>query len=252
MGISYSSRYSSNVATWQDKFKVVKSLREEIINNADLLTPYERAVKARDLNAYQEAYEPYILGGVLSAWHNACDKALGAYDKVSKARADEVKRFDGQKLAGEMNVVNMLVDNALGGRGLDNDSIKALSGIYEDYMSSGDLHKQRAAGEVFSSLLSRDVGNDLDMKVKANSLLTRAKTDLNEVRSYKPLDKAEDEARRAVEELDGMRYVLLDVDAGLGYTSPNGLPGHSLIIKSINDRVDNTGSRLVVKPRQEG
>ena len=238
-------------STWQDKFKLVKAKRSEIVNHYGQMTDYERSYHARELNDYQEAYEPYILGGALSEWHDTCDRVIQAFDNVKKAQADEVKRFDGQKLAGEMSVINMLVDNALSVNGLDNYSIPVIESIYDEYMSSGDLHKQRAAGEVFKGLSSHDLGNDLDLKLKVNKLITRAKEDLVKVRSYKPLDKAEDEARQAVNELNGAKSMLFEIDMGLGYTLPNGLMGHSQLVKAIRDRVDNTGSRLVVKPRQE-
>jgi len=164
------------------------------------MTDFERSLINNDIQERINQVEQQVVDGVVSEWNAAADRVYKALKQVELEKAAEVRRWDADKLAAEMQAVSMLVDYAVATRGLDNDSEKVLTRIYDDAVNSGDIYKKRAAAEVFSGLMGKKIGDDMDSRMKANRFITRAKNDAEECRTTDGIKRAEEEARSVMTE----------------------------------------------------
>lgn len=232
-------------AGWRDRLAAIREARREYQEYENLMTHYERAVITREINARREQHEAAILAGALAEWHQAADHAAAALAKVEQAKGREAARWDAGRLAGEMQVVRMLVDSAVAG-GLNDTSSKRLEQVYQDAERSGDPYKLRACGEVLAGLSVPS--GDFEARRAANRLAQAGLRAAEQARAFPELDQAQQAAAEAIQGLNEAKRTLLDVDDGLGYTRPNGEIGNFTILRSIQKRVDESGPELRILP----
>ncbi|RLI53676.1 MAG: hypothetical protein DRO87_11275 [Candidatus Thorarchaeota archaeon] len=246
--ISYDRSYQQP-AGWRGKLESIRKTLIEYNENFDIFTAYEKQAGSQAIADIRNANEKYILSGAVNEWHAVCDKAAEAVSKVEAEKQKEISSWDAGKLSQEMNLLEKRIEIALV-HGIEPGVEEKLKDMYLEGINSGDRNIERATAEVYLGIggfLSADA--TLEEQMAVNRLSTAAGLALAEIRNTKAITDAEQAATEAVLKLNAERATLRDVDAVLGFESYGGEVGSSVLAEAISERVDNTGSETVIKPR---
>jgi hypothetical protein len=244
----------SNSNNWRDSLKELKTARDEYAQYSNVMTPYERLTIDKAITEQRHRIEPGVINGAIAEWNNAIEKVERKYQNVQDKKAKETSRWDAAKLTSEMQAVEMMVKQTVNSNikgPLDKDATDRLKHIYSELQSSKDMYKMRAAGEVYTGLVSM-VGSEYDTRREAYHMSKQAQKDAQAARAFPELDQAELEAKEATNELDQVRQTLVTVDNDLGYTKFNGEIGNFAIFQEINRvKVDRMGNIEKILPAEK-
>ena len=219
--------HATQPQTWRDMLKELKAAKEELRRNAGIMTPYERQTIAESIQARANEVAGRLQGGAIAEWNAAKGIYQDKAAAVEKARVAEINRWDNARLGAEIGAVKALVDlayssvnnNPLGG-------IKAaaprLERIYNEAMASGDMHKQRAAAEVFRSLAGDNLKGDIESRAAVSGLAHKAEKDLPALRMTDEITKAIQARDDAAQAVYNLKPELNDVSEVMGYGDASG------------------------------
>lgn len=200
--------------------KVLKAANELYAKKFSIMTELEKQNHAESIAETRERYRPAIMAGALGTWNSAKSNLKQALNQVQNEKKKILNSFDASKLANEMQVATMRIQNATksDAGGFDMPAIEA---IRNEAKLSGDPHKIKAVNEALTSLVSMvpegaqdKHGNDL--KFQANRMAFQAKRDLEAMHTSEGLVKADKVAADAVGQLNSAKYKLLDVAETFG------------------------------------
>lgn len=218
------------------------------------MTPYERSVLEREIGEKRASLEGAIIAGALGEWKQAVNNVKAKLDQVKAAKAKETARWDGTRLSSELQVYETLTRQQLNTATdtmSQREAVENLRALYDEAQKSGDIYKQRAAAEVIRGAIGNARGLDSDRRMEINRLAKQAERDLSTLRQSEELNQAHQAAAEAVEKLNQARNMLFDVDRGLGYTAPNGLPGNSQIIKALTQVQQDRAGNFVFEQTEQ-
>lgn len=237
-----------NGTTWQDSLKELESARSEYAKYAGIMTEFERQAIQKKINEFVDSIQPKVLAGAFAEFEGTVKGVQDKESELDKAKANEVKRWDAAKLNAEMQFVKTQIENKLKTSGVsvsDPAIVSHLKGIYTEAKQSGDLHKQRAAAEVFSGLQSYV---NPALKIDAVIVATGAKKDLEAIRSTPEIQAAEQAVNDKISELRQSQRTLMSIDRTLGYTQPNGELGCGEIIRELGRLRRDEEGKTVLEP----
>ena len=218
------NRKINNVQSdWRGKLDELKAMRAEYEKHFRIMTPYEAQVIGDQLKNTREQYLQEIAGGALSEYKQSIKNFEEKRAAYRKAQADEAKRWDGSKLAGEMQSIQMRVNQVIGAdqsNPFDKQppQDEELKRIYDEGVLSGDLYKQRAVLETFKGLSNNPKVNN---KQAALHLENQAAKIAPDVRITEEMLKAYDQTNDAWQEIEKKRVELVDVSVNLGMGNPD-------------------------------
>lgn len=247
------NKFSSN-GTWRDQLQELVKTRNEYSQYANVMTAFERLNIEKAIKGMRAEIEPVILAGARAEWDTAIQNFKAKDARVKAARSKESARWDAARLNSEMQAVEMMVKQTVKSNvsgPLDNATMARINAIYEDFQNSGDIYKQRAAGEVYAGLVSM-VGEGFDQRQQAYVMAERAQRDILKAREFDELKAAEQEAIQAVEGLNQAKMLLHDVDRDLGDTRPNGTIGNYELAQELaRVRTDEDGNITQILDRSD-
>jgi hypothetical protein len=226
--ISYKSFGTARtVANWRDALAMIQRGRDELSQYAEIMTPYEVTTAQNGINSKVEQYRDIITQGILTEHEQAIENYQRAGEKVQKEISKEINHWDTGRLNDEIRLYETLVKQAISGgangdvlRG-DKTSASTLEALYKEAHDSGDMHKQRAAAEVFKNVLSLVPSGD-PARIAANRVVQQAKQDLEGLRSTAGIEQAKQEQGEALNGLYEKREEVRQVSQALGDGDPAG------------------------------
>jgi len=230
-------RINTPATTWRDKLASIMTAKKELGEYYSIMTAYERATAEREIGHLKEQYFQAITDGVLQEHELAINRLNIAHRKVKRLTQAEIASWDAQKLASEMQVYNMLIDQAIQTKEGPDDFRKnvrdRLEKIYNEAWESGDIYKQRAACEVMKSAPSKAQGGDMDLKMAINSIAQQSKADIEKVRTTPELEKAYQEAEADYQEYRTARQEVINTSQDIGEGDPQQLYSGSPFSRAI-------------------
>jgi len=222
---------------WRSVVKELKSAADELNQYQEVMTPYERSVITRSIAAKQEEAGSRVISSALTEWK----AQLGVYqdkDKaLNRAKTEEIRRWDSQKLAVEISAIQSLVDLAISTQsqnpmaGKHGEISSRLKMIYHDAKESGNLHRQRAAAEVFKGLRNAKVPKD-DMP-NLGVMAQQAEKDLLDIRVTDEMIDTLEERDAAVRAVLALKGELAEASKALGQGEVNELFGSGPFTKAL-------------------
>ncbi len=181
----------------------------------------------------------------LAIWNEGRANISKALKDVTRAKANEAKRWDAQKLAANMQVYQARLDQAVAvARGNPVDLLERLKAIYNDAEDSGDDVQRRAAAEVLKIADSKVRGSVNDPGVlEIHGLTQEAERDLAGLRTSPELEAAHKTAAVAFHDMNRRRDEVYKVADALGELFPNGTLNNGTFIKAISEFNDGLRSR---------
>lgn len=222
---------------WKRLTKEVRQLREKQNELYSYMTTAERMSTEGNIETLKHRYERAVIDGVVSDWNVAKQGVLTAQERVKAEIAAERRRWDDTKLSASLQSVKLLTDQAFSAAGGDmREAAKRLDALYQDYYGSGDLHKQRAAVEMFSGLRGKSLDED---GILINQLATQARRDAAGLRTTPSLQRAHEEMAQAVEGLNAAEAEIVQADKDMGWSFPNGEVGNFALAKTLGKVVQD-------------
>lgn len=211
---------------WRDALETIKAGRDELDRYGGIMTQYEYQVAKRDVRELTDTHRPAIMQGITAEWEAVIQGYQEKARKVERERTAEVNRWEAGKLASEMQVVSMLVDQALKNKGTvmttrNLDAAGEMERIYQDAKQSGDLHRRRAAAEIIRNV-SQDYSGDQETRRKMNLLAVQAESDLNQLRVTNEMTAAEAELSASWDAILEKREEVRRVAVIIGEGDPGG------------------------------
>lgn len=221
------------MARWQELTKEVRKLVDHESEYYSYMSVYEKSAIEGQIAKLQQQYGQAVVNGALSEWNQAKRFVLDAQKNIEIEKQAERRRWDDSKLSASLQSVKALVDASYSAAaGNMDEAAKRLQNVYQDYYGSGDLHKQRAAVEIFGGLKA---GKDIPVEdgMKINTLAQQAQRDAPSLRSTPGLEKAHKTMENAVNGLDQARQTIVQADIDMGWTRPNGEMGQYPFAKAV-------------------
>lgn len=240
--------------TWRDHLKELKAAKEELYKNQAIMTPYERQTIGNSIKARAEAVAPRLQGGAIAEWKAAIEVYQDKAAAVEKARIAEINRWDNARLGAEIGAVKALVELALSGvnsnplAGGGFGAAPRLERIYNEAQASGDLHKRRAAAEVFRSLDGANLKGDITDRAAVSGLAHKAAQDLPGLRVTDGITRAIQERDAAAQGVYNLRSELNDVSLVMGYGDATGLFASGPIASAFRGVKFNNDHTLTIFP----
>lgn len=175
------------MTNWVNEYGFLISERKQIIQDAPIMTEYERVSAERAYMAKKERLYPEIVQGAREMMSAAISKYKSAQASGASAKKYELARWDSARLSNEMRVTEQLVSAALkvGSNPFTGETpVKALEQIYREAMASGDIHEMRGCCEVMRAALAgvSASGAPQEVRLAANRLAQEAERQLEELR----------------------------------------------------------------------
>lgn len=219
---------------------------------AGMMSPYDIARGNAEMQDLIQSRSKAIIDGAIGEFRQAVGNVKAAFDKVRAAEAAEVRRWDGVKLAGEMQAVKMIIESTLKAGMNERERLEALQGMYQELKTCGDNYKQRAAAHVFGGLVEivRTEGSTLQDLMPFNTIAKRAAGDLQTLRTTPEIQRAKQDAGAAVDALNKAGEVFQEIDLAFGTRNFNGTMGNYQLEKELG-RVELTDDHKVLWDGQE-
>jgi hypothetical protein len=180
---------------WRKIVEDLKLAREEYSRHSSMMTPYERQVVSESIKEEVDKNRKWATQAALKEFQSTVEAFANAQIKIEKAKGQEVNRWEPGKLADEMRVASLLVDQALESP----FPIDELRRIYSDANTSQDMFKKRGVAEVLKGAVNRVKSGDYELLSRVNSMSQMAARDLEQLRITPEIEKAHQEAGEAFE-----------------------------------------------------
>jgi hypothetical protein len=233
----YRTSGAQSPTTWQDQAAEIKQAVKDRDRLVSIMTVYEKLIVSEYIGGLKEKYKPTIEAGALELWNGARSSLQAAIKNVEREKRKVTNSWDASKLAAEMQVMQMRVDQAVkadAGR----PDLPALQRISLESQESGDRYKVRARAEIFQSIVSKiPPGNQdkhgNDARVVANRMAECASRDLATLRTSPELTQAEELKAAKIDELTQARRELFRTAEVLGEVNPNDTMRNSAFIDAL-------------------
>ena len=222
---------ATSTGNWTEaisQYRAIKAERQRLASYGDtpryMLDDLDREISEKNVELH-----PVIVKGIIGEYEGAIQNFKKAGNVVNHEVSQEISRWAPRELLDQMGVYSARVENIIqaGSNPLGGDPTVGaqLEALYQEAQNSQNQIHQRAAGEIFRSVLSR-VGNvDHQTSVTANHLQLQAKRDLAQLRTTEELQKARMAEDQAWIDLCKKRDELANVGAELG-EDPRGVFSH--------------------------
>jgi hypothetical protein len=225
---------------WKESLKDYRAALQEATAYQHTMSEYERMQVGRELSKMKENIERQVVPAAAQEFSEALDHFMVKDHTTKQLKAAEIQRWDGGKLAGEMQVTNMRLDTILQSNKFEHEKQKEVQDLLNEAKASNDLYKQRATAESLLNLSSRAGVGD-DDKMRYNRMVGEAKNILEEIRKPPALTAAEEERQTAAAALYKQRQALDNVAKDLmGNTADVSLiPAFREVTSAVNFHVVN-------------
>lgn len=238
-----------HVDDWKTGLELIKAQIAEYEQYRAIMTQYEAAMAKRVYQEKIDQWKPQIVENLLKEQEIYITRYHAQETLVARAKAAEINRWDASKLANQLQVTRLLVEQAMAGpdqddpwRGSTSSKQERLQKLYQDAKASNDIYKMRSVAEVLLSVPLQPGDNVL------NHLQKQAGHDL------KALQWTEDQ-QKAVETLNGDWNNLVENTIKLEEVAPllgdgNSAFGSGPLHKAVRRiTIDQTtGERLILEP----
>jgi hypothetical protein len=213
---SFQNSGPTSGANWEAE---IKAAYEELRLHGHEMSPYEHNLISREIKRRQDELIPIVGAKVIGEFKAAIKAYQDAEAGVDKARTAEINRFDSAKLNTELQLLQARVDLAYQKdvnphRGADTPASKRLAEIFAEAVHSDDLHKQRAAVEVFKAI--RLPAGPQEERILVNQLAKDAEAAEPGLRDTAELHQARQNRTEALDKLGAKREHLDKVSRLLG------------------------------------
>ena len=232
-------------ASWKDQLTEIREAKKIYRENAGIMTPFEQQVITRHIGQMQQSYFPTIVGGIIREQEYLISRATEAHQRIDQAKRSEVNRWQLNKIRENTDYLKSRVDALLGASrnpfAPGSSASEELGKIYQEAQTSGDIHLQRAACEVFSGLPQTNRS--------LTDLRLQAERDLPALRETEEIKAAQVEAAQMWERLADKQAEIGEVAEVLG--EPVGTffasgPLAAAYKRVVVDR--ETGERKILSP----
>lgn len=238
--------YRTEQKPWRGRLDEIKKHDQMMKKYYSIQTDFEHAIAQEEYNELLKKHRPAIRAGVLAEHETALQKLERAHNRVKSEKKKEIAGWDASRLASEMQVYNMLIDQAIqtkeGTGDFQVNTGQRIEKVYEDAQKSGDKYKQRAAAEVMKAATSKVQSMGQDTRFKVNRIAQQSKTDLEEIRKTPEFKTAYEDASTAYDEYYNARREVIRTSQAIG----EGDPLHplarndfTLALKRVQDDGDN-------------
>ena len=190
--------------TWKEKMAEHTRLIDVLREKQSYLTPNEKQTYGEALQEDKHRIYEQAIPGAAAEFSQAKQTYI-VHDKLFKrAQSEEIKRWDGVKLAGEMQVAEMRLKSVLKSN-LRNDEKKAqIEALFNEAKKADDLHKLRAISEVLQGVASEISGDPME-KLPFNRIANEAQKTLTDIRITDQMIEAAERRQTAADELAAKR-----------------------------------------------
>jgi hypothetical protein len=193
---------------WRQQLEGIKKDREEIRLHLANMTQFERNQATLALENLEKRHRPQIEAGAIGEYKQAVDVFKRAADRLETAKAAEARRWDGNKLTGEMSVAERRIETALQAA----EPVKALRGILQEAITSRDEHKVRAVTEALQAAQSKVAGHrNSELMLGVSQVGREAGRQLEALRLTPEIEKTHTEANQALTVVNARRAELFDL-----------------------------------------
>jgi len=99
--------------TWRGRLNEIKNHKQMMIKYNSIQTEFERAIAQEEYSELLKQHRPAIRAGQLAEHEAALQKLERAHNRVKSEKKKEIAGWDASRLASEMQVYNMLIDQAI-------------------------------------------------------------------------------------------------------------------------------------------
>ena len=186
------AKYNGNGTDWRAEHARTKQMIAERSKYLSMYTPFERLKVDQAIEQRLKQTRSAVIAGAEAEWKHALVLHEASRAVLNQARKKEAQRWDPARVTMEYQLARSAFDRA--------QDVKAARAEYDRAVQSGDIHKQRAFGEVFSTSLSKFPQDRLEghrLSIDAQRLAERLQTTDEIVTAEAQLQ----EATRAIVEL---------------------------------------------------
>lgn len=199
--------------TWREQLAELETYQKDFAANEGIMTLYERQNYNAEYESVKKRFEPSIQAGAIGEYRSALAQFRLAQAREKAAKKNEINRWDPAKLAANMQVVDILINQSIAAGKYQDDLPGAVAAIYEEAKESGDPVKLRAACEVLRSITAR--GTDQDERMRLNRIAGDARRDLEGLRQTEEMTQANEAASKAFDTLQDHYRELAQVQQAL-------------------------------------
>ena len=223
---------STNSVIWRDALAQVKRAVDKKAKYSQIASNLENLWMQEEIDQARQRHARIIADNVYGQNIVAIEGYKNAIAATNKAQAAALNRFDPAKLAAEMTVFQMRVNNALksagtSGGGYSGAGVEGgmgggtiaqrLEALANEAKASGDIHKMRAWGEVATSLETVELKDQNDRQT-AFHLANSAHDDLRALTVTPETQAAQQAERAAYEGLIQVRNETKEIGRIMGAT----------------------------------
>lgn len=209
---------------WRGKVAEIRSSTDEFNKYLSLMSPAERAIVGDSITKKKNAHYGEVAKGMRAELNEAAATYKGKLTALSNGQRKENASWDSARLGAEMHTFQTLTNMKLGmGAGAVNPLAAApnvgteISKLYEEWHSSGDRYKQRAAAEVMRSITPMiDKVKDHNQAAQLQVLAKQADEHLKDIRMPDELLDLALEASNAGESLLKKKAEFTDIAKIMG------------------------------------
>jgi hypothetical protein len=217
--------------------------------NLEKMSQFERETIGKELKDFTEGQGKQILSQALEEYHAKLDDFCSKQAKVERERVKEIASWDPSRLAPEMQVFQMRVENAL----YADDPARELQSIYSEAKQSEDRYKLRAAADALRQVNRKSGSLPLEVKTKLNGVMQAAQRDLAEIRTTPGMEAAVAEAKQAFDVGIAAHKELQETDAIINMQDPNFnyFPSSPIVLRALSRVQTDDRGNSVVSPRND-
>jgi hypothetical protein len=203
-------KQTKKAETWKDKIQEYRDQSAKLSEKSFMMTPMEINTVGEWLADLKDRIYEVAIPGAVQEFNEAKQNYTMRDSMFKHAKEREIQRWDGVKLAGEMQVAEMRLKSILKSN-LRNDEKKAqMEALFNEAKSSADITKLRAMAETLQSVTSDFQGDTLE-KMVINRISQEAAKTLNNLRVTDEMIEAAEHRQLAADDLAAKRDQLDEV-----------------------------------------
>jgi hypothetical protein len=197
--------FTNQQVNWRARYKRLQDDKKEALLYWRSMTEYEKSVAGKALDDQEKLYRPQIEAGAIGEFRTAIETHESHRAQLERARAEEARSFDGAKLAGEMAVFEKRLQTALN----QAEPAKALRGVLQEAVLSGDVYKVRAATEGLQGLQAGLVHREPGLMLEVNRVAREGQRHLEELRVTPAIRAKTEQAEQSLQQVNALGSELM-------------------------------------------
>jgi hypothetical protein len=213
------------------------------------MSQFEQETVSQELLSWKDNEGRRVLGEAMEYYHSTLDHFRDKQSRVERERTREIARWDAGKLAPEMQVFSMRVENAV----YSHNPGLELEEVYAEAKQSGDIYKLRAAADALKRVEKQSANLPIEVRTHLNRTARTAQQDLAEIRTTPELATALTEAEQAFNQAMQARDELQKTDRICSMQSPdfNYRPSSVEVLRALSRVQDNGQGGAVITARND-